>query len=84
MSGLEDDDNWFDSLSPEQQESLIRRVERGEREIDAGQSYEMRSVLGFWLAVRSPAWPNGECPQRNRIADFVRNLKYRLHGRTYQ
>ena len=36
-------------------------------------------VIGF-----TPPWPNGECPQRNRIADFVRNLKYRLHGRTYQ
>jgi hypothetical protein len=28
--------------------------------------------------------PYAQCPQRNRIADFVRNLKYRLHGRTYQ
>jgi hypothetical protein len=28
--------------------------------------------------------PYERCPQRNRIADFVRNLKYRLHGRTYQ
>ena len=36
-------------------------------------------VIGF-----TPPWPNGECPQRNRIYDFVRNLKYRLHGRTYQ
>jgi hypothetical protein len=39
-------------------------------------------VLGF-----TPPWPNvspGQCPQGNRIADFVRNLKYRLHGRTYK
>jgi hypothetical protein len=39
-------------------------------------------VIGF-----TPPWPNvapGECPQGNRIAVLVRNLKYRLHGRTYQ
>ena len=36
-------------------------------------------VLGF-----TPPWPNNECPQRNRIYDFVRNLKYRMHGRTHQ
>jgi hypothetical protein len=28
--------------------------------------------------------PYEQCPQRNRIADFVRNIKYRLHGRTYK
>jgi hypothetical protein len=28
--------------------------------------------------------PYDTCPQRNRIADFVRNIKYRLHGRTYK
>jgi len=28
--------------------------------------------------------PFEQFPQRNRIADFVRNIKYRLHGRTYK
>jgi hypothetical protein len=28
--------------------------------------------------------PFDQCPQGNRIYDFYRNLKYRLHGRTYQ
>jgi hypothetical protein len=39
-------------------------------------------VIGFL-----PPWPDvapGECPQGNRIANFLRDLKYRLHGRTYQ
>jgi hypothetical protein len=34
-----------------------------------------------------PPWPGvvpGRCPQVNRIADFVRDLRYRLHGRTYK
>jgi hypothetical protein len=26
----------------------------------------------------------GRCPQGNRIYDFVRDLKYRMHGRTYK
>jgi hypothetical protein len=28
--------------------------------------------------------PFDTCPQRNRIADWLRGIKYRLHGRTYQ
>ena len=39
-------------------------------------------VIGFL-----PPWPGvvpGQCPQVNRIADFVRDLKYKLHGRTYK
>jgi hypothetical protein len=28
--------------------------------------------------------PYDQCPQKNRIYDFMRNIKYRLHGRTYQ
>ena len=36
-------------------------------------------IIGF-----PPPWPNGECPHGNRIYNFVRDLKYRLHGRTYK
>ena len=28
--------------------------------------------------------PYDQCPQQNRIYDFYRNVKYRLHGRTYK
>jgi hypothetical protein len=28
--------------------------------------------------------PYDQCPQENRIYDVFRNVKYRLHGRTYK
>jgi hypothetical protein len=28
--------------------------------------------------------PYDQCPQENRIYDLFRNVKYRLHGRTYK
>jgi hypothetical protein len=35
------------------------------------------------LELSFPPYDTG-CRQRNRIYDLVRNIKYRLHGRTYQ
>ena len=58
-------------------------------DVDAGAAGDKRLwverdslIIGF-----TPPWPNvapGQCPQQNRIYNWVRDLKYRLHGRTYQ
>jgi hypothetical protein len=52
-------------------------------DVDAGKAGDKRIwVQNDTLTLGYP--PFQECPQRNRIADFLRDLKYRLHGRAYQ
>jgi hypothetical protein len=52
-------------------------------DVDAGKAGDKRIwVESDTLTLGYP--PFQECPQRNRIADFLRDLKYRLHGRAYQ
>jgi hypothetical protein len=36
------------------------------------------------LVISFPPPDMDRCPHRNRIADWLRGMKYRLHGRTYQ
>jgi hypothetical protein len=36
------------------------------------------------LVIGFPPPGMERCPHRNRIADWLRGIKYRLHGRTYQ
>jgi len=53
-------------------------------DIDAGLAGDRKIwVNRETLDLSFPPYERG-CPQRNRIYDFVRNMKYRLHGRTYQ
>lgn len=52
-------------------------------DVDAGKAGDKK----LWverdnLALAFPPFP--QCPQRNRITDFLRDIKYRLHGRTYK
>lgn len=54
-------------------------------DVDAGKAGDKRiwverkdHLLGF------PPPGFDRCPQGNRIYDFFRNLRYRMHGRTYQ
>jgi hypothetical protein len=54
-------------------------------DVDAGKAGDKRlwverkdGVIGF------PPPGMERCPQGNRIYDFFRNLRYRMHGRTYQ
>jgi hypothetical protein len=54
-------------------------------DVDAGKAGEKRlwvdrDTLG--IGFMPPTFT--ECPHRNRISDFLRDLKYRLHGRTYR
>lgn len=58
-------DGWFESLPPDQQADLMRRIEESERDHEAGRVYGVRRVLGFWITVRSPAWPKDD-PDRPR------------------
>jgi hypothetical protein len=52
-------------------------------DVDAGKAGDKRIwVESDTLTLGYP--PFQECPQRNRIADFLRDLKYRLRGRAYQ
>jgi len=51
-------------------------------DIDAGKSGDKR----LWVenGARTLGFPPvNECPHRNHIYDFFRDLKYRLHGRSY-
>lgn len=51
-------------------------------DIDAGKAGDKR----LWVenGARTIGFPPvNECPHRNHVYDFFRDLKYRLHGRTY-
>ncbi len=51
-------------------------------DIDAGKAGDKR----LWVenGTRTLSFPPvNECPHRNHVYDFFRDLKYRLHGRTY-
>jgi len=52
-------------------------------DVDTGKSADKRIwVEHSSLTLNLP--PYEECPHRNRVYDFFRNLKYHLHGRTYK
>jgi len=51
-------------------------------DVDAGKAGDKR----LWVenGARTLGFPPvNECPHRNHVYDFFRDLKYRLHGRTY-
>jgi hypothetical protein len=52
-------------------------------DVDTGQAGDKK----LWvdrdsLAIGFSPFP--DCPKRSRFSDFVRNVKYRLHGRSYK
>lgn len=50
-------------------------------DVDAGKAGDKR----LWVENGTLGFPpESECTQRNHVYDFFRNLKYRLHGRTYR
>jgi len=55
-------------------------------DVDAGKAGDRK----VWVDARSeqlasiPPGFEGGCPHSNRIYTFVRSLRYRMHGRTYQ
>jgi len=82
-------DDFMKDWGPEAMSSGTFQVLNGEScgsgaivDIDAGKAGDKR----LWVenSTRTLSFPPvNECPHRNRIYDFLRDFKYRLHGHTY-
>jgi hypothetical protein len=57
-------------------------------DVDAGKGLDKKLWVERKTHILGELPPNiadlGRCPRGNRIYDFVRDLKYRMHGRTYK